>query len=123
MPKNKTILIFGLGIFFLSYFSPVSAQSEFIYDAKNKRNPFIPLVTPDGRLLKLENEEGQTPGLSLEGVIYDNYGVSYALVNGEPVKVGDMAGEYQVLKIEKRKVTFVKEGQTLEIELKKEGEE
>jgi hypothetical protein len=97
-----------------------AGQAEFVYSAQGKRNPFIPLVTADGRLLKLENETGQTPGLSLEGIVYDPYGMSYALVNGEPVRVGDMAGEYQVLKIEKTKVIFIKEGQTLERELKKE---
>ncbi len=99
-----------------------AGQAEFVYDAQAKRNPFIPLVTSDGRLLKLETETGQTPGLSLEGIVYDQYGMSSALVNGEPVRVGDMAGEYQVLKIEKNRVVFVKDGQTLEVELKKEEE-
>jgi len=95
------------------------AQEQFIYDAKNKRDPFIPLVTPDGRLLKLDSEEGAT-GLLLEGIIYDKYGLSYAIVNGEVIKVGDKLGDYQVFKIEKNKVIFLKEGQPLEIELKRE---
>ncbi len=97
------------------------SQEAFIYDAKGKRDPFIALVTPDGRLLKLDQEEG-AGGLSLEGIIYDKNGMSYAIVNGQIVKVGDMVAKYQVLRIEKNKVIFIKEGEQTEIELKKEGE-
>ncbi len=96
------ILIFGFWI--LLY-----AQDEFIYDAKGKRDPFIALVTPDGRLLKLEREETPSGGLLLEGIIYDEHGLSYAIVNGEVVNIGDKVSDYQVLKIEKNKV---KHGQT-----------
>ena len=119
--NNLKFLYFGLpfclllGIILINSF----AQEEFIYDAKGKRDPFIPLVTPDGRLLKLEPEEGAAE-LSLEGIIYDKNGLSYAVVNGEVVRIGEMVSGYQVLKIEDRKVVFIKEGQTQEIELKKE---
>lgn len=106
------ILIFGFWI--LLY-----AQDEFIYDAKGKRDPFIALVTPDGRLLKLEKEETAS-GLLLEGIIYDEHGLSYCLVNSEVVRVSDKIGDYQVLKIEKNKVIFIKGGQITEVELKEE---
>lgn len=106
---------------FLCLFSISLAQEGFKYDAKSKRNPFIPLVTPDGRLIKLEPEENKKD-LSLEGIIYDENGISYAIVNGEVVNVGDKIDDYQVLKIEKNKVIFIKEAQTTEIELKKEEE-
>ncbi len=105
-------MIFGFWIF-------CYAQKEFTYDARGKRDPFIPLVTPDGRLLKLEKEETLS-GLSLEGIIYDEHGLSCAIVNGEVVRVSDKVGDYQVLKIEKNKVIFIKSGQTLEVELKEE---
>ncbi len=48
----------------------VFAQEQPAYDSKGKRDPFIPLVTPDGRLLNLKNQETAT-GLTLEGIIYD----------------------------------------------------
>lgn len=117
MLKSKTAII--CAIFFLISVISVFAQEQFIYDSKNKRDPFIPLVTADGRLLKLEQEEG-IAGLALEGIIYDRQGLSYAIVNGEIVKVGDAIGDCQVLKIEKNKVIFIKEGQSTEVELKKE---
>lgn len=96
------------------------AQDEFKYDFKNKRDPFIPLVTSDGRLLKLDAEEGSHSDLLLEGIIYDKMGISYAIVNSLVVKIGDSVGDYQVLKIEENKVTFIKDGQSTEVELKKE---
>ncbi len=97
------------------------AQDEFIYDAKGKRNPFIPLVTSDGQILKLDKEE--TKGdLLIEGIIYDKQGRSYAIVNGAVSGIGDMVGDYQVLKIEERKVVFIKEGKAIEVEMHKEEE-
>jgi len=97
------------------------AQGQFTYDAKNKRNPFIPLVTPDGRLLKLEQDENAMNSLAVEGIIYDKNGLSYAVVNGEVVRVGDTINNYQVLKIERNRVIFIKEGQPTEVKLKEEG--
>ncbi|MBM3249827.1 MAG: hypothetical protein FJZ09_03140 [Candidatus Omnitrophica bacterium] len=102
---------------------PVIAQEEYKYDAKGKRDPFIQLVTPDGRLLKLdkeEQEEAKKGPLVIEGVIYDKHGRSYAIVNGLAVGVGDMVGDYQVLKVKEDKVIFIKEGKPLEVDFKKE---
>jgi len=95
------------------------AQEQFTYDAKGRRDPFIPLVTPDGRIVKLEKEETAS-GILLEGIIYDKHGLSCAIVNGEVVKVSDKVGDYQVLKIEKNKVLFIKGGQITEVELKED---
>ncbi|MDP3732718.1 MAG: hypothetical protein Q8R31_06855 [Candidatus Omnitrophota bacterium] len=113
--NGLAILVLG----FLTLSPLLFAQDEFKYDAKGKRNPFIPLVTPDGRLLRLEKEKTAS-GLLLEGIIYDGRGLSYAIVNGEVVKVSDKVGDYQVLKIEKNKIVFIKGGQNLEVELKEE---
>ncbi len=109
-------LVFWVLIFEIRCF----AEEQFVYNAKGKRDPFISLVTPDGRLLKLEKEEGSA-GLSLEGIIYDEHGLSYAIVNGEVVRVSDKVSDYQVLKIEKNKVIFIKDGQITEVGLKEEG--
>jgi len=98
---------------------PAFSQDEFRYDSKGKRNPFIPLVTSDGRLLKLDKEE--TSGeLSIEGIIYDKNGRSYAIVNATVVEIGDFVSGYQVLKIEENKIIFIKDGQATEVEFKKE---
>jgi hypothetical protein len=96
------------------------AQEEFLYDSKGRRNPFIPLVTSDGRLLKLDKEEKVKGDLAIEGIIYDKNGRSFAIVNAGVVGVGDYVGDYQVLKIETSKVIFIKEGQTKEEIFQKE---
>ncbi|MCU0652594.1 MAG: general secretion pathway protein GspB [Candidatus Omnitrophica bacterium] len=126
LKSNNIKIIFTIVLsafsFQLSAFS-CFAQEGFKYDSKGKRNPFIPLVTSDGKLLKLETEEtANVEGLLLEGIIYDKNGSSFAIVNSNVVKVGDMIGDIQVLKIGKEKVIFIKDGQTLEIELRKEEE-
>jgi len=112
MLRNKLLLAAAFLLLFSSF---LYAQAEFVYDAKGKRNPFIPLVTSDGRLLKLQEE--QTKELSLTGIIYDKNGVSYAIVNGIVVGVGDTVGDYRVLKILENKVIFVEDNQMVEFEL------
>jgi len=113
------ILICNLAFLIFNFKLASFAQEEFKYDAQGKRNPFIPLVTSDGRLLKLE-DTGVSSGLSVEGIIYDKLGISYAIINGDIVKIGDTVGEYQVLKIEQKKVIFIKNGELTEVELKEE---
>ena len=117
MSKNK---IFFSCILF-AFCATAFAQEVFVYDPKGKRNPFIPLVTPEGRLVKLDKEEAAGP-LRIEGIIYDKHGRSFAVVNGFVVAIGDVVGDYQILKIEDNKVIFIKEGQVIGVDLKKEGE-
>lgn len=116
--NKKFILSFFLllGILTLAF-----GQDEFVYDARGKRNPFIPLVTPEGRLLKLDKQEAVTSGgLSIEGIIYDKLGRSFAIVNATVVGIGDTVADYQVLKIYENKVIFIKNGEPFEVELTKE---
>ncbi len=106
------------GFFNLSF-----AQGDFAYESKGKRNPFIPLVGKDGRLVKLDREEEKAQSdLVIDGIIYDKQGVSYALANGRVVRIGDYINEYRVLKIEKDKVIFLKDDLIKEIAMHK-GEE
>jgi len=113
-----------LGLFYalsLAKYQHSFAQEEPIDDFKDRRNPFIPLVTPDGRLLVLDKEK-KSSDLLVEGIIYDKFGRSFALVNGSVVAVGDFVGGYQVLKIEENKVIFIKGGEAREGKINKEEE-
>lgn len=113
----------SISLYFICVSLAAFAQEQFVYDSKGKRNPFIPLVTSDGKLLKLNSEKTNSKGLLLEGIIYDKNGISYAIVNGTIVKTGDLVDDKtQVLKIEKNKVILIKEGNISEVELRKEGE-
>lgn len=120
MLRNK-ILILSF-IFYLICLGSSFPQGPSGDKPRALRDPFIPLVTPDGRLLNLGAGEENKSALLLEGIIYDKNGISYAVVNGGVVKIGDRVADYQVLKIEANKVIFIKEGQTQEIILKKEEE-
>jgi len=95
---------------------------DYVYETGNKRDPFIPLITPDGRFVPLERtaEEEAASVLKVDGIIYDKYGLSYAIVDGSVVKVGDLISDYQVLTIEEKRVIFIREGQLKEVPLKKE---
>ncbi len=119
MSVNKKFL-FSFFLF-LGFLTLVFGQGEFVYDAKGRRNPFIPLVTPEGRLLKLDKQEAAASGgIAIEGIIYDKLGRCFAIVNASVVGIGDTVGDYQVLKIFENKVVFIKDGQPLEVELTKE---
>lgn len=95
------------------------AGSQDNYEIAGKRNPFLPLVTRDGRLLRSEIS-GESKNLNLEGIIYDKSGLSFAMVNGQPVKIGDSVNDYRVLKIEPDRIVLLKDGETLDLVLKKE---
>jgi hypothetical protein len=97
-------------------------QERFIYDSQGRPDPFTSWVTVDGRLQILKNQEknGES-ALSLEGIIFDKYGLSYVVVNGEVAKIGDTIDGFQILKIEEKRVIFIKDGELKEIEMKEEG--
>lgn len=110
-----------MAVFTFGWIASGICQGEFVYNPKGKRNPFIPLVTPEGRLLKLDKDEVRGD-LAVEGIIYDGLGRSYAIVNGQVVGIGDEVAGYSVLKIEKEKVVFIKDGQIINIEIRREEE-
>lgn len=122
--KNQIVIVklsislFFLGAFVFSY-NISFAEGKFVYESKGKRNPFISLVTPDGRLLRLDKEE-PTGDLSLEGIIFDKSGASYAIINEAVVSVGDIVGDAQIVKIEANSVIYIKDGKISVVELKKE---
>lgn len=97
-----------------------SETRGFVYDSKKKRDPFMPLVGSDGRILEVHLPRETATGLYLKGIVYDPKGESYAIIDEDVFRVGDVVGDYQVLKIESRKVIFVKDGETFEVELKEE---
>lgn len=113
------ILVFCLVNLYLSGLKCVCAQDDYKYEASGQRNPFVPVITADGRIIQLESE-GRKEDVALEGIIYDKKGLSYAIVNGQVIKVGDTLGDSRVLKIEKNKVVFIKDGQITEVVLKED---
>lgn len=95
-------------------------EARFIYDAHEKRNPFLALIGSDGRILEPRISKKRDGAIYLEGIIYDAGSSSYAVINGEIVKAGEAAGDYQLIRIEPQKIILSKEGKELEIELNTE---
>ncbi len=116
---NYPIIISCLVVLLFFGLKYACTQEQYKYEASGQRNPFVPVISPDGRIIQLESE-GKKDDVSLEGIIYDNKGLSYAIVNGQVIKVGDALGESRVLKIEKNKVVFIKDGQITEVVLKED---
>jgi hypothetical protein len=118
--KNPVIWLLGLLILCLLSFSPVSsAQDEIIYDAEGRRDPFMALVTRDGRLINLEPAEDEAK-IILGGIIYVENGISYAIINNEVLGVGDYILGYTVLSIDENKVVLIKDGEKVDCVLEKE---
>jgi hypothetical protein len=117
--------LIGLGVFVLGLSLALSfwvfsfSQEEFKYNGEKQRNPFMPLVTSDGRLLTLQ-QAPVVKKLALQGITFDQGGLSFCVINGEVARVGDQIDNYLVVKIEREKVTLSKEGETIEMELRKE---
>jgi len=97
-----------------------SEEGSFVYDAQNRRDPFLALVSPDGYILNL-GFEIESSDLKVEGIIYDPHSESLAIVNGKVVKSGDFIGSFKIKQIEKDAVTFLSDDEeVITIKLKKE---
>lgn len=138
LQKNKHLLLtifFGIILFIpLSYAEDKQAKivreepkpkeasvvGGFVYDSKGKRDPFIPIVTDDGRILDLDTVSNKEGTVRIEGIIYDPQGVSYTIINSMILKVGDWVAMYQVVDIQPKKVILTNGSQKLEVEVKKE---
>ena len=114
-----------LGFFILGlllFTSVLFSQDEIVYEDEGRHDPFMPLVTRDGRLLILEPTKAEEK-IILGGIIYVEKGVSYAIINGEVVSVGDYILGHSVFSIEENKVILIKDNEPVEyiLDLEKEG--
>ena len=94
---------------------------DFTYQSKGNRDPFMSLVTKDGRILPGARTVSETGNVELEGVIWDPNGKSMAILNGKLVKEQQRIMNMQVLKINKTSIILQKEGKVMVVNLKKGG--
>ncbi|MFH1777902.1 MAG: general secretion pathway protein GspB [Candidatus Omnitrophota bacterium] len=90
----------------------VYATNSFRYDRHDRRDPFVPLVTPDGQLLITTTPEEDTSvaDIFLEGIMYDTKGDSVAIINGELLRKGDSYGAVKIKEIRTDKVVIIIDG-------------
>lgn len=98
-------------------------EPQSAYDDGGRRNPFLPLVTAEGKLIARSEREEQSKPLLLQGIMTDGAGRSFAVINGEVVSAGSPVGPYKVEKIERGKAVLHGDGGTVELILDKEEEE
>lgn len=101
--------LFFLILSFLSLQFSLQAQERFKYDPKNKRDPFSPLIGPNGEYLTPFSGLKSIGDMRLEGIIWDPKGDSYAIINGEVVKEGDYLAGALVSKIHSKEVVILLE--------------
>ncbi len=113
--SGVTLFLSILSFFFsFCYFSSAFA-SDFHYDAKGKRDPF--LSPAEASLLKKQIGPGE---LHLEGIIIDQQAASYVVVNREVVKAGETFSGFLLKKIEPNAATFEKDGEAFVLFLRED---
>lgn len=89
-------------------------DDNFVYDSANKRDPFMPLVTKDGRYLygmpSIDIEKGGNV-IVLEGILKDSKGAYFAIISGEMVKEGGKIMGLDVMEIGENRVKLSKDGE------------
>ena len=118
----KVLLFLIISAMMLCNQSLAAQKEPFKYDDHKKRDPLWRLVTSEGNIINYDTEYLITD-LNLEGIIFDPYGKSYAIVNGTVIKPNDKIGAYVVKKIEQKKVMLTNGQESFVIEVKKEKEE
>ena len=95
-------------------------EALFKYNAKGKRDPFVPLISESGGYASDAYEASAAEDIRLEGIVWDEVKGSIAIINGEIAKEGDVMGSVKILKINKDSVIFDVGGENVKIDLNKE---
>jgi hypothetical protein len=88
-----------------------SAQEQFVYDSRDNRDPFMPLLTKDGRPITTYSRIGSIHDIIVEGILYDPQGASLVIINDMILKQADTINGVTVKKIEKNSVLLSFKGE------------
>lgn len=86
-----------------------TSAGEVQYDAMLRRDPFTPLIGPNGVLLRSFDPSGY----QLEGIIYDQVDGSLALINGEFYGEGEKVKRAVIKKIHTDRVTITENNEEI----------
>lgn len=70
-----------------------AADSQFVYDAGGKRDPFIPLIGITGSKTVASADLSLT-SIKFQGIVLDKNSNMAAMVNGELYRIGDKIGKF-----------------------------
>lgn len=111
------VRVFIAAVLITAIGSVFAQEGKFIYNANDRRDPFIPLVSKDGAYVSDAYGIRGIKDIRLEGIVWDNEKGSIAIINGEIIREGDELGSLKVLKIEENAVVFDADGNEVRIEL------
>jgi len=86
------------------------AAEEGFYDAKGKRDPFVPLISSSAAQRGGLYGADSLDDLLIEGIVYDPKKGSVVIVNGTLLKEGEEQGNVQVIRIKPDGVIFTVNG-------------
>ena len=94
------------------------AQAEEIrYDTGGRRDPFQPLIGPNGlRAARVSGKEA----LQIQGVVYDPYKGSYAVIGGTIIREGETTEGAKLVKVLPDRVVMLQESKEVVIWLREE---
>ncbi len=107
-------------VIFIFIFCNIALAAEtkpFKYDAKGKRDPFIPIFSGEPKSFNTLESIGAMEDLMLEGILWDPNGNSAAIINGSILKEGEAANNVRILKITPKSVYVVINDKTYELKL------
>ena len=119
MSRSKVSVIAGLALIVL--FIAISSQAAGQYDAKGKRDPFVPLIGPDkDKALELEDIISADE-LVLEGIAVGTGGQNIAILNGRMVKENEKIGSLKIKKISKKSILILIADKEFSLDLSEPG--
>lgn len=104
------ILTVHMCVFALYGFALDAASQDFNYDAKGRRDPFIPLVGQERSVIAGLETIASPDDLKLEGIATGAGGRQVAIINGQMVKEHDKFGALLIKNITKKSVNVSIEG-------------
>lgn len=122
--KTRSLFVILLTLSILVILSSfIYSAEQFIYDNKDTRDPFVPLVTQQGKITTGLQSIGSVKDIVLEGIVWDPKGGSIVIINQNILKENDYIGDYQITKIQPNRVVLKKGDKEYVVILTKEGEE
>lgn len=114
--RTSLIMIAILLYVYVSDFSLVFGN-DFSYDSHGKKDPFMSPASDQG-----SNAQFFYGELKLEGIVVDNKGQSYAIVNGEVVREGQKFQGFLLKEITAQDATFQRDEEVFKVQLRRDDE-
>jgi len=110
-----------IGVFFTEL-SFCDESEVFEYKSKNKRDPFVPLISSYVKTYASLEDVETVDDLLLEGILWDPVNGSIAILNGVLLKEGDMVSNIRVKNIGHTNVILEIDDLEYELTLQKKEE-